>query len=200
MLSNWLKVQTPALRADAAASAITNPNNITQNLRFPGMYSDSETGLYHNGAREYVPITGLYFQTDPIGLAGGTNTYQYAKGNPFKFTDPKRLWPETPWGTPMFKSEKQQAQNQLPPFLLKADPNLTQDQVNQLSSDIIEELGTTDLDTMLALRNVKKPCDLTGDQRQTLMDFLDRLPSRDQSAVNQLKDVLSKLPPKPALQ
>jgi RHS repeat-associated protein len=69
---------------------ITNPNSITQNLRLPGMYSDPETGLYHNGAREYDPtVTGRYLQTDPIGLNGGTNTYQYARSNPFAFTDPK---------------------------------------------------------------------------------------------------------------
>ncbi len=80
----WSTTYTPF---GAAASAITNPNNITQNLRLPGMYSDPETGLYHNGAREYVPITGLYFKTDPIGLAGGTNTYQYARANPFRYTD-----------------------------------------------------------------------------------------------------------------
>jgi len=72
-----------------ATGTITNPNGITQNLRLPGMYSDPETGLYHNGAREYVPTTGLYFQTDPIGIAGGTATYQYASANPFRFTDPK---------------------------------------------------------------------------------------------------------------
>jgi RHS repeat-associated protein len=172
----------------------TNTNNITQNLRLPGMYADPETGLYHNGAREYVPTTGLYFKTDPIGLAGGTATYQYAFANPFKYTDPKGLWPEGPFGIPLFPNEKAQAQKQLPAFLQKVDPSLTQDQISQLSDDIIEQLGTGDLDTMLALRSVKKPCDLTGDQVQTLNSFLDTLPTRDQDAVNQLKNILNKLP------
>jgi RHS repeat-associated protein len=44
----------------------------TNNLRFAGQYDDSETGLHHNGLRDYDPSTGRYLQTDPIGLAGGS--------------------------------------------------------------------------------------------------------------------------------
>jgi RHS repeat-associated protein len=67
---------------------ITNPNAITQDLRLPGMFADPEyTLFYHNGARDYELLTGRYVQTDPIGLNGGTATYQYANGNPFRFRD-----------------------------------------------------------------------------------------------------------------
>ncbi|HEY1580458.1 MAG TPA: RHS repeat-associated core domain-containing protein [Terracidiphilus sp.] len=61
--------------------------SITQNLRLPGQYFDSETGFHYNGFRDYVPGLGRYLETDPIGLAGGGNTYTYTGQRPFTFTD-----------------------------------------------------------------------------------------------------------------
>ncbi len=60
-----------------------------QSLRLPGQYFDPETGYNHNGFRDYAGTLTRYVESDPIGLAGGTNTYQYANGNPFKYVDPK---------------------------------------------------------------------------------------------------------------
>jgi RHS repeat-associated protein len=60
----------------------------TNNLRFAGQYDDSETGLHHNVLRDYDPTTGRYLQTDPIGLAGGLNTYAYVEGDPVNLIDP----------------------------------------------------------------------------------------------------------------
>jgi RHS repeat-associated protein len=65
------------------------------NLRFPGQYADSETGLFYNYYRSYQATQGRYTQNDPIGLDGGLNRYQYVGGNPLTYSDPEGLQPYT---------------------------------------------------------------------------------------------------------
>ncbi|WP_143494865.1 MULTISPECIES: RHS repeat-associated core domain-containing protein [unclassified Pseudomonas] len=60
-------------------------------LRFPGQIYDEETRLAYNYHRDYDQNLGRYVQSDPTGLSGGLNTYNYGGGNPINNIDPDGL-------------------------------------------------------------------------------------------------------------
>jgi RHS repeat-associated protein len=81
---------------DSFGNAEIGIEGITNNLRFPGQYYDSETGLHYNLNRYYDSATGRYLRTDP--LRNGINLYAYVLNNPSALIDPRglcaagRLW------------------------------------------------------------------------------------------------------------
>ena len=62
-------------------------------LRFPGQVFDADSGWHDNHHRSYDPNLGRYLQSDPIGLAGGLNPYDYVGGNPLGYADPSGQCP-----------------------------------------------------------------------------------------------------------
>ena len=77
--------------SDPFGKANVTISTVTMNLRLPGQYFDAETGMHYNYFRDYDPISGRYLQSDPIGLAGGINTYAYALSNPLRYFDAEGL-------------------------------------------------------------------------------------------------------------
>jgi RHS repeat-associated protein len=87
----WRATYDPFGQATVNEDPDGNGVVVKNNLGLAGMYADSETGLYYNWHRYYDPKTGRYISSDPIGLAGGLNTYVAVANNPLRYSDPTGL-------------------------------------------------------------------------------------------------------------
>jgi RHS repeat-associated protein len=90
--------------------AIIEIETVENNLRFPGQYYDSETGLHYNRYRYYNSMIGRYFRIDPVHHFNGDDenipyilffllktptalhNYNYANNDPVNFIDPEGLF------------------------------------------------------------------------------------------------------------
>lgn len=87
----WSLIDNPFGEAAPNQGADRDGTAFVFDLRYPGQYFDSETGLHYNYFRDYEKEIGRYIESDPIGLNGGLSTYGYAGANPLKATDPRGL-------------------------------------------------------------------------------------------------------------
>lgn len=67
---------------------------IPARFRFHGQWGvqSDPNGLVLMGARYYHPGLRRFASSDPIGMAGGINTYAFVENNPVTFVDPSGLW------------------------------------------------------------------------------------------------------------
>ena len=85
--------QTLKAGAESGSASSANP------VQYTGRENDGAQGgtgggeLYYYRARYYDPVLKRFISSDPIGLAGGLNTYQYVEGNPVSLVDPHGLAP-----------------------------------------------------------------------------------------------------------
>jgi RHS repeat-associated protein len=93
---------SPFGTAESTSEQVSNP------LRFKARELDAYTGLYYNRARWYDPDLGRFISEDPIGLAGGINTYAFAGNDPINNDDPSGLVPECTPGARVLRLTKQE--------------------------------------------------------------------------------------------
>jgi RHS repeat-associated protein len=70
-------------------------SNVTRSAWHGTLLEDKEDAVntFYRRNRVYDANTGQFTQEDPIGLAGGLNSYGYANGDPVSYSDPYGLCP-----------------------------------------------------------------------------------------------------------
>jgi RHS repeat-associated protein len=79
---------------------LTEAGSVLSDFTYTGHYYDRETGLNLAWYRGYDANLGRWLSTDPIGLQGGLNLYEYVTGDPVNFADPtgRQAIIPIPWG------------------------------------------------------------------------------------------------------
>jgi RHS repeat-associated protein len=81
----------------ALPQSTTRAAQLAYNIRFAGQVFDGQAGLHYNYYRDYDPATGKYWESDPVGLKAGVNTYAYVRDNPEAYNDPTGLQAASTW-------------------------------------------------------------------------------------------------------
>jgi RHS repeat-associated protein len=76
---------------DPYGNLIQSGGAAAPDFRYAGMFYEQSSGLYLTQFRAYDPVMGRWLSRDPIGLAGGPNTYEYAGSDPIARNDPVGL-------------------------------------------------------------------------------------------------------------
>jgi RHS repeat-associated protein len=79
---------------DAWGEVVSVSEGVQQPLRYMARELDAVTGLYYVRNRWYDPVANRFVSEDPIGLAGGINTYAYVGNDPLNLRDPLGLCPQ----------------------------------------------------------------------------------------------------------
>jgi RHS repeat-associated protein len=91
------------LRQNSVAGPITWMGSLPQD-------NQHASGLMYRRNRFYDPRSGRFTQEDPIGLAGGVNSYGFAEGDPVSYRDPYGLSSDTVfYDTPEVRKEVAEA-------------------------------------------------------------------------------------------
>jgi RHS repeat-associated protein len=121
-----------------ATAAGTNPgSNGFTGIGFTGHVNDADTGLVYMQQRYYDPVAARFLSVDPIvtdaNTGRGFNLYEYAHGNPYRYTDPDGMYVScgkfiqgctTIWfnGSPTSASTSVQAASDSRPILVAGGP------------------------------------------------------------------------------
>jgi RHS repeat-associated protein len=72
---------------DPYGNLIRSAGTVSTDFHYAGMFYEQNSGLYLTRYRIYDPKAGRWLSRDPIGEAGGANTYAYVRGRPLSRTD-----------------------------------------------------------------------------------------------------------------
>jgi RHS repeat-associated protein len=89
-------VQWPGYNTSAWHAGVAKPGTVGDGTYWMGSLAvgmRDATGQMYMRNRYYDPQTGQFTQPDPIGLAGGLNSYGFAAGDPVSYSDPYGLCP-----------------------------------------------------------------------------------------------------------
>ena len=91
-MSNCTPIRWPGYRTSAWHRDQEDPEINTWYGGLVDGMRDASGRMYIRN-RSYDPATGQFTQPDPIGLAGGLNSYGFAAGDPVSYSDPYGLSP-----------------------------------------------------------------------------------------------------------